>query len=156
MYGIDEKCSQNLFGKPERKRPCGRPRHRWKGNLTMDVKYMRGEHAYWSRNQWWALVNTIINEEYGFLGCQRLIVRKETDAALVATCVCLPGFLFDPEDRGDLFIRNVGPSPNCIVTQKTVPFIVTVGRTCNAEGWLTLRFHRREGTSLPAKRQSVA
>jgi hypothetical protein len=40
----------------------------------MDVKYMGYECAYWiliawSRNQWWALVNTVINDECCFLGC---------------------------------------------------------------------------------------
>jgi hypothetical protein len=27
-----------LVGKPERKRPLGRPRHRWKYNVKMDLK----------------------------------------------------------------------------------------------------------------------
>jgi hypothetical protein len=27
-----------LVGKPEGKRPLGRPRHRWKGNITMDLQ----------------------------------------------------------------------------------------------------------------------
>jgi hypothetical protein len=26
-----------LVGKPEGKRPLGRPRHRWKGNIKMDL-----------------------------------------------------------------------------------------------------------------------
>jgi hypothetical protein len=74
MYGNDRNAYKTLFGKRERKRPPGRPRLRWKGNITMDVKYMRCECAYWilmawSRNQWWALVNKIINEECGFLSC---------------------------------------------------------------------------------------
>ena len=27
-----------LTGKPTRKRPLGRPRHRWEDNITMDLK----------------------------------------------------------------------------------------------------------------------
>jgi hypothetical protein len=27
-----------LVGKPEGKRPLGRPRHRWKDNIKMDIK----------------------------------------------------------------------------------------------------------------------
>jgi hypothetical protein len=27
-----------LVGKPERKRPLGRPRHRWEDNIKMDLK----------------------------------------------------------------------------------------------------------------------
>jgi hypothetical protein len=27
-----------LVGKPERKRPLGKPRHRWKSNIKMDLK----------------------------------------------------------------------------------------------------------------------
>jgi hypothetical protein len=29
-----------LAGKPEEKRPLGRPRKRWKGNIKMDLKYL--------------------------------------------------------------------------------------------------------------------
>jgi hypothetical protein len=28
---------RNLEGNPEGKRPMGRPRHRWKGNIKMDI-----------------------------------------------------------------------------------------------------------------------
>jgi hypothetical protein len=27
-----------LFGKPEEKRPLGRPRHRWEDNVRMDIR----------------------------------------------------------------------------------------------------------------------
>jgi hypothetical protein len=30
-----------MVGKPERKRPLGRPRHRWMGNIKMDHREMR-------------------------------------------------------------------------------------------------------------------
>jgi hypothetical protein len=29
-----------LFGKPEEKKPLGRPRHRWKDNIEVDLKEM--------------------------------------------------------------------------------------------------------------------
>jgi hypothetical protein len=32
-----------LVGKPERKRPIRRPRHRWEGNTGMDLKEMGSE-----------------------------------------------------------------------------------------------------------------
>jgi hypothetical protein len=28
-----------LIGKPEGRRPCGRPRRRWEDNIRMDLKY---------------------------------------------------------------------------------------------------------------------
>jgi hypothetical protein len=42
------------------------PRHRWKDNSNMDLKTIGYEVADWihmaqDRDQWWALVNTIIN-----------------------------------------------------------------------------------------------
>jgi hypothetical protein len=34
-----------LVGKPEGKRPFGRPRHRWEGNIKMDLQ----EVGWWGR-----------------------------------------------------------------------------------------------------------
>jgi hypothetical protein len=55
-----------LVGKPEGKRPLGRPRRRWVDNIKMDLKE-RGwdgvdciDLAH-DRNQWRALVNTVMN-----------------------------------------------------------------------------------------------
>jgi hypothetical protein len=49
---------------PERKRPCGRPRHRWE-EIRMDLREIRWEgmekHLALDRDQWWALENTIMN-----------------------------------------------------------------------------------------------
>jgi hypothetical protein len=36
MYGVEERCVQGLVGKPEGKRPLGRPRRRWEDNIKMD------------------------------------------------------------------------------------------------------------------------
>jgi len=38
MHGIDDKCIQNLVGKPEGKRPLGRAECRWKDNTERDLK----------------------------------------------------------------------------------------------------------------------
>jgi hypothetical protein len=39
MNGSDEKCVQNmLVGKPEKKRPLGRPRRRWGDNIRMHLR----------------------------------------------------------------------------------------------------------------------
>jgi hypothetical protein len=55
-----------LVGKPKRKRPLGRPRHRWEDNIKMDVREtgwggMHWIHVAQDRDQWRALVNTVMN-----------------------------------------------------------------------------------------------
>ena len=37
-YGGEERCIQGLVGKPEGKRPLGRPRRRWEDNIKMDLQ----------------------------------------------------------------------------------------------------------------------
>jgi hypothetical protein len=55
-----------LVGKPEGKRPQGRPRHRWEDNIQMDDQEVecgvmdRIEMAQ-DRIRWQALVNTVMN-----------------------------------------------------------------------------------------------
>jgi hypothetical protein len=51
-----------LVAKPERKRPLGRSRHRWKDNIKMDHREIVWEVVDWmhlaqGRYQWRALVN---------------------------------------------------------------------------------------------------
>jgi hypothetical protein len=36
-----------IIEKPERKRPLGRPRHRWEGNITINLKGIRYEDVDW-------------------------------------------------------------------------------------------------------------
>jgi hypothetical protein len=36
-----------LVGKPEGKRPLGRPRHRWEDNMKMDLKEMGRNGTEW-------------------------------------------------------------------------------------------------------------
>jgi hypothetical protein len=53
-------------GKPEGKRPLGRPRHRWEGNIKIDLQEVEGGGMYWielgeDRDRWRALVNAVMN-----------------------------------------------------------------------------------------------
>jgi hypothetical protein len=55
-----------LVAKPERKRPLGRPRHRWEDNIRMDVREigwggMDCIELAQNRDQWRALVKTVTN-----------------------------------------------------------------------------------------------
>ena len=55
-----------LVGKPEGKRPLGRPRRRWEDNIKMDLQEVRGGCADWmelvqDRDRWRALVSTVMN-----------------------------------------------------------------------------------------------
>jgi hypothetical protein len=53
-------------GKPEGKRPLGRPRHRWDDNIKMDLPVLKCGGMEWielaqDRDRWLALVNAIMN-----------------------------------------------------------------------------------------------
>jgi hypothetical protein len=53
-------------GKPEGKRPLGRPRRRWVRNIKIDLREMGLDGMDWidlaqDRDQWRALVNTVMN-----------------------------------------------------------------------------------------------
>jgi len=54
-----------LVGKPEGKRPLGRPRHRWKDNIKMGLREVGGGEDWvelaQDRDRWRALVNTVMN-----------------------------------------------------------------------------------------------
>ena len=55
-----------LVGKPERKRPLGRPRRRWEDNIKMDLKEVGADCGDWmelvqDRDRWRALVSTVRN-----------------------------------------------------------------------------------------------
>jgi hypothetical protein len=53
-------------GRPEGRRPLGRPRRRWKDNIKMDLREMGFGVVDWihlaqDRDRWRALVNTVMN-----------------------------------------------------------------------------------------------
>jgi hypothetical protein len=55
-----------LVGKPEGKRPLGRPRRRWEGNIKMDLEEVECGCVDWielseDRDGWWAVVNAVMN-----------------------------------------------------------------------------------------------
>jgi hypothetical protein len=55
-----------LVGKPEGKRPLGRTKHKWVDNIKIDLREIVWDVMYWidlaqDRDQWRALVNTVMN-----------------------------------------------------------------------------------------------
>jgi hypothetical protein len=53
-------------GKPQRKRPLGRPRHRWEDEIRIEIREMGWRNVEWiqlaqDRHWWWAVVNTAMN-----------------------------------------------------------------------------------------------
>ena len=54
------------MGKPEGKRPFGRPRRRWEDNIKMDLQEVECRGVGWielaqDRDRWQALVNAVMN-----------------------------------------------------------------------------------------------
>jgi hypothetical protein len=54
-----------LVGRPEEKRPLGKPGRRWEGNIRINVREIGWEDADWihmaqDSDQWRALMNTIM------------------------------------------------------------------------------------------------
>ena len=55
-----------LVGKPEGKRPLGRPRRRWEDNIKMDIQEVGCKGVDWielaqDMDRWRALVNAVMN-----------------------------------------------------------------------------------------------
>jgi hypothetical protein len=55
-----------LVGRPDGRRPLGRPRCRWEDNIKMDLRETAFGDVDWihwaqDRDRWWALVNTKMN-----------------------------------------------------------------------------------------------
>jgi hypothetical protein len=55
-----------LVGRPQGRRPLGRPRRRWEDNIKMDLRkigFGDVDLIHWAqdRHRWRALVNTVIN-----------------------------------------------------------------------------------------------
>jgi hypothetical protein len=67
--GATRNANRILVGKPERKRPLGRPRRRWVHNIKMNLREIGWDGMDWSdvpqdRDQWRALVNTVMNLQF--------------------------------------------------------------------------------------------
>jgi hypothetical protein len=55
-----------LVGRPEDKRPLGRPRRRWENNIKMDLRetgFGDVDWIHWAQDRvrWRAVVNTVMN-----------------------------------------------------------------------------------------------
>jgi len=66
VYGERRGVYRVLVGKPEGKRPLGRPRHRWEDNTKMDLQEVGCGGVEWvklpeDRDRWPAFVNSVMN-----------------------------------------------------------------------------------------------
>jgi hypothetical protein len=64
--GEDRKVYRVLVGRSERKRPLGRPRHRWEDGTRMDLREISWGGAEWTKlaqeRDWWqTVVNAVMN-----------------------------------------------------------------------------------------------
>jgi len=55
-----------LVGKPERRRPLVRPRHRWVDDIRMDLQEVGCGYMDWTglaqdTDRWWMPVNAVVN-----------------------------------------------------------------------------------------------
>ena len=60
-----------LVAKPEGKRPLGRPSHRWKDNIKMDLREVGCDPGEWidlveDKDQWRAYVRAVMNLQVSF------------------------------------------------------------------------------------------
>ena len=65
-FGEDSDVQRVLVGKPEGKRPLGRPSRRWEDNIKMDFQEVGYGGLYCidmaqDRDRWWALVYAVLN-----------------------------------------------------------------------------------------------
>jgi hypothetical protein len=68
-YGKRRVIYRNLVGKPEGKRPLGRPRRGWDDNIKMDLQEVECEGMTWmdltqNRDRWRALINAVMNLQF--------------------------------------------------------------------------------------------
>jgi hypothetical protein len=59
--GAKRNAYRILVGKPEEKRPLGRPRRMWMDNIKIDLRDIGWIELAENRDQWRALVNTVMN-----------------------------------------------------------------------------------------------
>jgi len=64
--GVEERLHRLLVGKPERKRPLGRPRRRWDDNIKIGLQEVGFGGMDWiklakNRDRWRVLTNAVMN-----------------------------------------------------------------------------------------------
>jgi hypothetical protein len=64
--GEDRNVYKVLIGKPEGKKPLGRPRRRWEDGIRMDLREIVWGSVDWiqlvqDKGRWRAVVNTVVN-----------------------------------------------------------------------------------------------
>jgi hypothetical protein len=64
--GEERRVYRVLVGKPEGRRPLGRPRLRWVDNIMMDLEEVVCGYMDWiglaqDRDRWWTLVSAVMN-----------------------------------------------------------------------------------------------
>jgi hypothetical protein len=64
--GEERGVNRVLLGKPEGKRPLGRPRHRWEDNIMVELQQVECGGIDWiglvqDRERWWGLANAVMN-----------------------------------------------------------------------------------------------
>jgi hypothetical protein len=64
--GEERKVYKVLVGKPEGKRPLGRPRRKWEDGVRMDLRDIGLGGVDWiglaqNRDRWWAVVSAVTN-----------------------------------------------------------------------------------------------
>ena len=66
LMGEERGLYRVMVGKPERKRPLRRPRHRWVNNIRMDLQEVGCGYMDWiglaqDRDRWRTLVSAVMN-----------------------------------------------------------------------------------------------
>ena len=64
--GVERRLYRFLLGKPEGRRPLGRPRRRWVDNIRMDLQEVGRGYMDWiglvqDRDRWRTLVSAVMN-----------------------------------------------------------------------------------------------
>jgi hypothetical protein len=65
-HGEERNTYGVLMGAPEEREPLGRPRHRWKNGIKMNIRAIDWGNMDWihlvqDRNQWRTLMNMVIS-----------------------------------------------------------------------------------------------